>query len=101
MRAAPSSAAEAGVKTAPAPAPRLTTIQKIDKIRAAIVSDVLPILAQDGGSCELVDVDGNSVYVKLTGHCAGCAFSNNTLAGVIETKLREKVSGEIVVKLAE
>jgi len=83
------------------PAARLTTIQKIDKIRAVIKSEVLPILAQDGGSCELVDVDGNSVYVKLTGHCAGCAFSNNTLAGVIEKKLREKVSEELVVKLAE
>jgi NifU-like protein len=83
------------------PAARLTTIQKIDKIRATIQSEILPILAQDGGSCELVDVDGNSVYVKLTGHCAGCAFSNNTLAGVIEKKLRETVSKEIVVKLAE
>jgi NifU-like protein len=85
----------------PKPQARLTTLQKIDKIRATIQSEVLPILAQDGGSCELVDVDGNTVYVKLTGHCAGCAFSNNTLAGVIEKKLRETVSEEIVVKLAE
>jgi NifU-like protein len=83
------------------PAARLTTLQKIDLIRKVIDSDVKPILAQDGGSCELVDVEGNSVFVKLTGHCAGCAFSNNTLAGVIENKLREKVSAEIVVKLAE
>jgi NifU-like protein len=94
-------AAGADAQSAPKPAARLTTIQKIDKIRAAIESEVLPILAEDGGSCELVDVDGNTVYIKLTGHCAGCAFSNNTLAGVIENKLREKVSGELVVKLAE
>lgn len=97
----PPPAAGAVAESAPKTAARLTTIQKIDKIRSTLESEVAPILAQDGGSCELVDVDGNSVYVKLTGHCAGCAFSNNTLAGVIEKKLKEKVSEELVVKLAE
>ena len=92
VRSASSPATEVAAKNVSKAPARLTTIQKIDKIRAAIESEVLPILAQDGGSCELVDVDGNSVYVKLTGHCAGCAFSNNTLAGVIEKKLKEKVS---------
>lgn len=101
VRSTSAPATEIAAKIVPKPAARLTTIQKIDKIRATIESEVLPILAQDGGSCELVDVDGNSVYVKLTGHCAGCAFSNNTLAGVIEKKLKEKVSEELVVKLAE
>lgn len=101
VRSASSPATEVAAKNVSKAPARLTTIQKIDKIRAAIESEVLPILAQDGGSCELVDVDGNSVYVKLTGHCAGCAFSNNTLAGVIEKKLKEKVSEELVVKLAE
>lgn len=79
---------------------RMTTLQKIDKIREVIASDVRPIIAQDGGDCELVDVDGNDVYVQLTGHCKGCAFSNNTLVSVVEKKLREKISDQLNVKLS-
>lgn len=87
-------------KSAPAKAaPRLTTLQKIDKVREAIETDINPILANDGGGCELIDVDNNTVYVKLAGHCAGCGFSNMTLVSVIEKKIKEKVSDELSVKL--
>jgi NifU-like protein len=79
---------------------RMTMLQKVDKIREVLASDVRPILAQDGGDCELVDVDGNDVYVTLKGHCKGCAFSNNTLYSVVERKLREKVSDQLNVKPA-
>jgi len=77
---------------------RMTMLQKVDKIREVLASDVRPILAQDGGDCELVDVDGNDVYITLKGHCKGCAFSNNTLYSVVERKLREKVSDQLNVK---
>ena len=78
---------------------RLTTLQKIDKIRETIIADVNPILMQDGGECELVDIDGNDVYVQFKGHCSGCAFSSMTLVNVVEKKLREKVSELLKVKL--
>lgn len=78
----------------------LTTIQKIDTIRAVLESDVKPLLARDGGNCELVDIDGNDVLIRLTGHCAGCAFSSMTLVSVIEKKLRETVSPDLMIKLA-
>jgi NifU-like protein len=58
------------------------------------------VLAQDGGACELVDIDGNTVYVNMKGHCSGCAFSSMTLLNVVEKKLREKVSDQLVVKLS-
>lgn len=77
---------------------RMTTLQKIDKIREVIASDVRPILAQDGGDVQLIDVDGNDVYVELIGHCKGCAFSNMTLVSVVEKKLREKISDQLNVK---
>jgi NifU-like protein len=79
---------------------RMTTLQKIDKIREVIASDVRPILAQDGGDVELIDVDGNDVYVELVGHCKGCAFSNMTLVSVVEKKLREKISDQLNVKIS-
>jgi NifU-like protein len=82
------------------PAARLTTLQKIDRIRTVIEKDIRPILAKDGGDCELVDVDGNEVIIRFKGHCNGCAFSNMTLVSVVQKKLREKVSESLVVKMA-
>jgi NifU-like protein len=87
--------------TPPRQASRLTTLQKIDLIRTSLERDVKPLLERDGGSCELVDVDGNTVYVRLAGHCAGCAFSTLTLTEVIEKKLRQTVTNELRVKLVE
>lgn len=82
-----------------APVP-LSNLQKIDLIRSVLTSDVKPILEQDGGDCELVDVDGDAVVVKFKGHCAGCALSSMTLVTVVEKTLREKVSKTLTVKLA-
>ncbi len=81
------------------PAARLTTLQKIDRIREVIRTDIRPILAGDGGDCELVDVDGSEVTIRFKGHCNGCAFSNNTLVSVVEKKLREKVAENLKVKM--
>jgi len=53
-----------------------------------------------GDDCDLVDVDGNTVYIALTGHCSNCASSAITLQHVVEKALREKVSPELVVKPA-
>ena len=92
-----------GAHTSPLPkaAVRLTTLQKIDRIRSVIEKDIRPLLAKDGGDCELADVDGNDVFIRFKGHCNGCAFSNMTLVSVVQKKLREKVSESLVVKLAE
>ncbi|MBN1759438.1 MAG: Fe-S cluster assembly protein NifU [Chitinispirillaceae bacterium] len=89
-----------GDKQPAAAVKQLTTLQKIDLIRKVLEHDVKPVLANDGGDCELIDVDGNTVFVKLHGHCAGCAFSNMTLISVVERNLREKVSEQLSVKLA-
>lgn len=78
--------------------PRMTNLDKIEKIKAAITDEIVPILSEDEGGCELVDVDGNTVYIRLTGHCAGCAFSQLTQKTVVEDILRKKVSPELVVK---
>jgi NifU-like protein len=76
----------------------LTMLQKIDKIREVIQKDIKPILFADGGDCELVDIVGNDVFIRFIGQCKGCAFSNLTLISVVENKLKEKVSQQLVVK---
>jgi NifU-like protein len=81
----------------PEPAP-LTNIQKIRLIEETLEREITPSLKKDGGDLELVDVDGNLVLVKLRGTCASCAASEVTLKSYVESKLREMVTPELVVK---
>ena len=52
---------------------------------------VRPFLQADGGDIELVDIDGNSADVKLTGMCAGCPSAHMTLYLGVEMALREEI----------
>jgi len=69
--------------------PKLTTLQKIKQIEQAI-EELRPYLRQDGGDCELVDVDGDTIFVSLTGACVGCQMSAATIGG-IQQRLVEKL----------
>jgi Fe-S cluster biogenesis protein NfuA len=57
----------------------------------AVLARVRPFMQADGGDIELVDVNGNSADVKLTGMCAGCPSAHMTLHVGIETALREEI----------
>lgn len=83
--------------TPPQHARRLTNIQKIQLIQQAIDTEIRPRLQQDGGDLQLVDVDGDRVVVSLLGSCHGCPVSQFTLKDMVETKLREHVSPDLVV----
>jgi NifU-like protein len=77
---------------------RLTNIQKIKLIEETLEREIRPALKKDGGDIELLDVDGNHVFVKLRGTCATCKASQVTLKHTVESKLRELVTPEIVVE---
>lgn len=55
----------------------------LDKIR--------PALMADGGNVELVDVEGETVKVKLTGACGGCPMSQLTLKMGIERFIKKEI----------
>ncbi|MBQ0820415.1 MULTISPECIES: Fe-S cluster assembly protein NifU [Microvirga] len=57
---------------------RLTPLQRIRLIEDA-VEGVRSHLKADGGDCELVDVDGDQVYVRLSGRCADCQIASATI----------------------
>lgn len=61
-----------------------------EKIEKAL-DKIRPMLAADGGSVELVDVDEKNgvVKVKLTGACGGCPMSSMTLKNGIERILKQ------------
>ena len=77
---------------------RLTNIQKINMIQEIIDKEIRPPLQKDGGDLELVDIEGNTVIVKLKGACIGCIASNLTIKSHVEAKLREFVSDSITVE---
>lgn len=64
-----------------------------EKIEKVLAEDVRPLLAMDGGSVEFVEVKDGVVKVKLTGACGGCPMAQLTLAGIVESKLKEKIPG--------
>ena len=57
----------------------------------AVLNRVRPFMQADGGDIELLDVDGNSAEVKLTGMCAGCPSAHMTLYLGVENALREEI----------
>lgn len=77
---------------------KLTNIQKIKLIEETLEREIKPDLKKDGGDIELIDVDGNTVFVSLSGICASCSKSQVTLKHYVEMKLRELVSAELVVE---
>jgi Fe-S cluster biogenesis protein NfuA len=55
-----------------------------------VIEEIRPNLRRDGGDCELVEICGNKVMVKLTGACVFCKLSSATLEG-IQARIVEKL----------
>ena len=63
-----------------------------EQVEAAL-NDIRPALQADGGDVELVDVDGGTVKVRLTGACGTCPMATMTLKFGVEKLLKERVPG--------
>jgi len=50
-----------------------------------------PMVQQDGGDIELLDVQDDVVHVALTGNCIGCPSSQATLKQGIERRLKQAI----------
>jgi Fe-S cluster biogenesis protein NfuA len=57
----------------------------------AVLTRVRPFMQADGGDIELLEVEGNSAAVRLTGRCAGCPSAHMTLYLGVEMALREQM----------
>jgi len=74
--------------SAPAEAAPKTDIKRISTIMR-VLEAVRPRLQADGGDCELMDIDGNTIYVNLTGACMGCQMASMTLGGIQQQLIEE------------
>ena len=67
------------------------------KVKEAL-ENIRPSLQNDGGDIEFVKLDGNKVYVKLKGACAGCMMAQMTLKNGVERMLRYNVDENLEVE---
>ncbi|WP_419257349.1 NifU family protein [Campylobacter fetus] len=58
---------------------------------------IMPMIEQDGGGMELLGIKNGVVYVRLTGHCHGCAASSQTLKYGVERQLKVDIHPELSV----
>ncbi|PKL47688.1 MAG: Fe-S cluster assembly protein NifU [Candidatus Riflebacteria bacterium HGW-Riflebacteria-2] len=75
--------------------PRMTNLQRIKLVTETIEKKIAPMLRQDGGDIELIDVDGYDIYVRLRGACAGCPGAKATLQNIVAETLRREVDSNI------
>jgi len=57
-----------------------------------VLGRIRPLMQADGGDIELVDIQGNSAHVRLSGMCAGCPSAHMTLYMGVEMALRDAIT---------
>lgn len=77
---------------------KLTNLQKIQLIQRTISEQIRPLLKTDGGDIDLIDIEGSKVIVAFRGMCSQCPTAEFTLKDVVEARLREFVSNDIIVE---
>lgn len=77
-------------------------IDKMSVIEKKQVEEVLAQIRQslqmDGGDIELVKIEGDEIFVKFKGACAGCPMAQMTLEGLVAQAISEKIPGVKKVK---
>ena len=63
------------------------TVENVEEI---IDDYIRPGVAADGGDIQLIKIEDNDVYVKLTGACQSCSSAIMTMKMGVEALLREE-----------
>jgi len=77
----------------------MTMVEKIKIIEKILNEEINPKLKMDGGFMELVDIEGNLIKVRFLGACTNCPSSAITFKEVVEKELKNRINGDIDVKL--
>ena len=75
----------------------LSPYQFTKKVEKTVDEYVRPMLRQDGGDVEILDIKDTLVYCRLAGACQGCANANQTLRMMVERTLKDMVDERIRV----
>ena len=72
-------------------------MEDLEKKVVEAIDMVRPSLQNDGGDIDFVRMEGNKVFVKLRGACAGCMMAEMTLKNGVERMLKYNVSEDLDV----
>ena len=72
-------------------------MEDLEKKVVEAIDMVRPSLQNDGGDIDFVRMEGNKVFVKLKGACAGCMMAEMTLKNGVERMLKYNVSEDLEV----
>lgn len=61
------------------------------EVEQLLETEISPYVASHGGSIEVVDVKGNTVYINMSGGCQGCASASATLKQGIEQIIFKRI----------
>jgi NifU-like protein len=67
------------------------------KVETAIEAVVRPLLQEEGGDIELVDIKGDKIYCRLTGGPGQSASADQTFKLLVEQQLKEQVDDRLQV----
>jgi Fe/S biogenesis protein NfuA len=81
---------------APAPSPAGAPVGDLSsdvaqRVLAILHEQINPAIASHGGHAELVSVDDDTAYLRLSGGCQGCGMASVTLSQGIEVAIRDAV----------
>jgi Fe/S biogenesis protein NfuA len=62
-----------------------------ERVQQVVAEIINPAIASHGGMVEVADVEGETVYVRLSGGCQGCGMATVTLSQGIESTLTELI----------
>ncbi len=65
--------------------PEATAIQEL------LDNDINPTVASHGGHIALIDVQGDTAYIRLEGGCQGCGMADVTLKQGVEVQIKQHV----------
>ena len=72
-------------------------MEDLEKKVVEAIDMVRPSIQNDGGDIDFVRMEGNKVFVKLRGACAGCMMAEMTLKNGVERMLKYNVSEDLEV----
>lgn len=61
------------------------------KIQRVIDEQINPGLSTHGGAAALIDIEGDVIFIELSGGCQGCSMADSTMKQGIETTILENV----------
>lgn len=61
----------------------------LKKLEVLFDEQVRPALAAHGGNVEIIDLDNDKLFVRLSGGCQGCSSSKATLKDGIQTLVKQ------------